>query len=42
MMLVGSLTHQLSGQIDARRNAGPGSRFTVTTPRGDNRPEANS
>jgi two-component sensor histidine kinase len=39
MMLIGSLAHQLSGHIDARRNAGPGSRFTVTTPRGEKRPK---
>jgi PAS domain S-box-containing protein len=40
MMLIGSLTHQLSGHVDARRNAGGGSSFTVTVPRGDRRPES--
>ena len=42
MMLIGSLTHQLSGHLDARPNAGPGSCFTVTVPRGDKRPETNA
>ncbi len=38
MMLIGSLTHQLSGHVEVRHNAGGGSCFTVTVPRGDKRP----
>jgi two-component system, sensor histidine kinase PdtaS len=38
MMLIGSLAHQLSGRVDAQRNEGPGSCFTVTVPHGDKRP----
>ncbi len=40
MMLIGSLTHQLSGHVQAGRNAAGGACFTVTVPRGDKRPEA--
>jgi PAS domain S-box-containing protein len=42
MMLIGSLAHQLSGHVDARRNDGRGSCFTVTVPRGDKRPAADA